>query len=195
MAVSILVFLELALRPVGSRRSECLQLVSILVFLELALRLRGMEYPTALIALFQSLFSWNSLFDQIFGPWFPLESLSFNPCFPGTRSSTPLERESRVSPCPVSILVFLELALRHHAYDFLHSCIRSFNPCFPGTRSSTPGTQYHKIPVWGSFNPCFPGTRSSTQSPSTLQFFMKGVSILVFLELALRLTGRCTEHI
>ena len=109
---------------------------------------------------FQSLFSWNSLFDIIF-TFFPrAHTISFNPCFPGTRSST-LKGISRSSPAGVSILVFLELALRLRL-SFLH-VISSicFNPCFPGTRSST-FRLLSSLESSVCFNPCFPGTRSST---------------------------------
>ena len=85
--VSILVFLELALRPHFLVARGWWKEVSILVFLELALRrLRALRH------------------DQIF--------CSFNPCFPGTRSSTLFDRRALL-PESVSILVFLELALRH----------------------------------------------------------------------------------
>jgi len=63
--------------------------VSILVFLELALRREKGESVMEYRLQFQSLFSWNSLFD--------------------------FEREMNAVHIegPVSILVFLELALRH----------------------------------------------------------------------------------
>jgi len=87
--------------------------------------------------LFQSLFSWNSLFDLITTLSRISSSNGFNPCFPGTRSSTTAPHvrsvvatefqslfswNSLFDPCfllrcqsivVVSILVFLELALRH----------------------------------------------------------------------------------
>ena len=231
--VSILVFLELALRlpdetfyigldasfnpcfP-GTRsstlkvsRSSSRRGVSILVFLELALRptihdlgllyLRGFNpcfpgtrsstmwviAPPSVYFQFQSLFSWNSLFD--------------------TRKSTALS-----SPLRVSILVFLELALRPCEIHINEAFVESFNPCFPGTRSSTlhstpgafsdrlsfnpcfPGTRSSTCAVGillsasCSFNPCFPGTRSSTLPPPLHPGSGRDVSILVFLELALR---------
>ena len=45
-----------------------------------------------------------------------------------------------------------------------------------------------------SFNPCFPGTRSSTISVGSVCRNFKCVSILVFLELALRLGRERLYH-
>ena len=180
------------------------------------------------------MFSWNSLFDNEarrlaggqkprFNPCFPGTRSStalygagisaiecFNPCFPGTRSSTLrfIPRESSVHW--VSILVFLELALRPRSTQSPPPSSPRFNPCFPGTRSSTIAILMFADQI-NCFNPCFPGTRSSTrrQSPpsvlkpqfqslfswnslfdSTGSAVQTGstydVSILVFLELALR---------
>ena len=85
--VSILVFLELALRLPFMGRGFLRLNVSILVFLELALRLCGSSRASLLYTGFQSLFSWNSLFDLA-------------------------QHKALLRPAPVSILVFLELALR-----------------------------------------------------------------------------------
>ena len=60
--VSILVFLELALRQLKKTLRTKQVRVSILVFLELALRLARNYLPNRDVG-FQSLFSWNSLFD------------------------------------------------------------------------------------------------------------------------------------
>ena len=73
---------------------------------------RGSNHRMARIYGFQSLFSWNSLFDITTISQNSQPGSRFNPCFPGTRSSTAFSRGCKISPRGVSILVFLELALR-----------------------------------------------------------------------------------
>ena len=160
--------------------------VSILVFLELALR----QVPAGT----------SARLEYCFNPCFPGTRSStptgtrrvagrwrrFNPCFPGTRSSTYVFVSERGRYVPrVSILVFLELALRQQFFSRKHEPGEGFNPCFPGTRSSTAHCASERGDG-GSFNPCFPGTRSSTQRITPIASWVDDVSILVFLELALR---------
>jgi len=186
--------------------------VSILVFLELALRLEDAlgEYVretgfnpcfpgtrSSTVSLqdlggrhfeFQSLFSWNSLFDSGLRP--------------------------RISPLSrVSILVFLELALRlGRPMRYWNMRRKRFNPCFPGTRSSTLRSFSMSLMIGSrvsilvflelALRPCntvmregvFNGFQSLFSWNSLFDFPMKHftsdwtqVSILVFLELALRL--------
>ena len=139
-----------------------------------------------------------------------MSTIGFNPCFPGTRSSTPWDGISHGTHRTVSILVFLELALRPNFWAVVSAGVLEFqslfswnslfdpigagiprlampcfNPCFPGTRSSTLSGSSTSISLFG-FNPCFPGTRSSTIRLATRIGSGDSVSILVFLELALR---------
>ena len=128
------------------------------------------------------MFSWNSLFDLVSCAISVSKLKSFNPCFPGTRSSTtrlPQDLHDVVqfqslfswnslfddgAYCGgaetnrVSILVFLELALRPHGMVTLLRQSFCFNPCFPGTRSSTTGfisseyfvTKFQSLFSWNS---------------------------------------------
>ena len=116
----------------------------------------------ALFLGFQSLFSWNSLFDL---------------------QREILEEEEGV----VSILVFLELALRHDTkktgriVSILFQSLFSWNSlfdCLPRGEGNGGDMQFQSLFSWNSlfdwvqvvnslharicFNPCFPGTRSST---------------------------------
>jgi len=134
--------------------------------------------------LFQSLFSWNSLFDSTSG--MPAVGAgSFNPCFPGTRSST------------LGILVQRAVSLKFQS-------LFSWNSLFDAIVCSVSrsGQRFQSLFSWNSlfdvrrseveimkvrsFNPCFPGTRSSTCLLSVTAAIWCIVSILVFLELALR---------
>ena len=108
--------------------------------------------------MFQSLFSWNSLSDPMnIIIRIPFER--FNPCFRGTRSRTDMPVILPALIDPVSILVFVELAL-----GLFH--------------------EWHLGPLIICFNPCFRGTRSRTACAVCLYSFVI-VSILVFVELAL----------
>ena len=94
-SVSILVFLEALLQHAKSRGSESLNKVSILVFLEALL-----QHPSAEVRL-------NPL-------------SSFNPCFPGSSTST--------GHC--------------NSKNRLWHC---FNPCFPGSSTSTLWRTYETV--------------------------------------------------
>jgi len=136
--------------------------VSILVFLELALRLEYVISSLCKELKFQSLFSWNSLFDTT--------------VFPGSPTSI-----------PVSILVFLELALRLCYEHLFVRCAMWFQSLFSWNSLFDRRDRSRRSCFGRSFNPCFPGTRSSTQSQGEWKHSIQEVSILVFLELALRL--------
>ena len=85
-AVSILVFVELALDEglLGGRRT--LSMVSILVFVELALDESCLRVMRKSYLMFQSLFSWNLLLMVKIMSKLDDGSLGFNPCFRGTCS-------------------------------------------------------------------------------------------------------------
>src|SRR3990172_1230654 len=107
--------------------------------------------------LFQSLFLWNDLFNQM-GCISVYEGIrSFNPCFYGTTSSTVGLRVGGRLTISVSILVFMERPLQQ--------------------RIMTTGKRMGK-----SFNPCFYGTTSSTLFHYLLISILHSVSILVFME-------------
>mgnify|MGYP006980544947 CR=1 FL=1 len=135
--------------------------VSILVFLELALRPYGERMCEAFRALgFQSLFSWNSLFDIAIQCFVNGLLTRFNPCFPGTRSST------RPGCCRAPEKArFQSLFSWNSLFDRSACCMRHFFHAFQSLFS------------WNSlFDPeCLGHCRG-----------LKEVSILVFLELALR---------
>ncbi len=159
MKVSILVFLDLALRGPGPDRKGDRVPVSILVFLDLALR--GERCPGIICrGEFQSLFSWILLSEVgdefsndlqkkvsilVFLDLALRERISwdlrtsrirFNPCFLG--SCSPSKRVILPGCCnSVSILVFLDLALRGYDIFNLDEMFREegFNPCFLGSCS------------------------------------------------------------
>ena len=188
-SVSILVFVELALDDSSSYWDLMQYSVSILVFVELALDAS------------------ENITDGAGGA-------GFNPCFRGTCSwwLPPWSWLSYVKSVSilvfvelaldgwlvwqraprdrVSILVFVELALDD---DFAGSIIcppfPSFNPCFRGTCSWWKPTEPL---VWGvsGFNPCFRGTCSWCFLILLDKIYLRYVSILVFVELALDVKER-----
>ena len=83
---------------------------------------------------FQSLFSWMSLWKLRTEDRLTRLKESFNPCFRGCRS----ERPSRNLWKPrlfVSILVFVDVALKGYFLAFSSAIQDGFNPCFRGCRS------------------------------------------------------------
>gem|GEM_PF-1440306 len=134
--------------------------VSILVFLELALR-HGVVPPLGgLQPGFQSLFSWNSLFDLSASAISFSLLLSFNPCFPGTRSST-----WNVALHDLPIFMFQSLFSWNSLFDFDADLI------------ALGYGEFQSLFSWNSLFDSF--GLSYFPSPNL-------VSILVFLELALR---------
>ena len=64
-------------------------------------------------------------------------TVSFNPCFIGTYSFTPINLYKPTREQNVLILVLLELILLLVKSTLLYSSILRFNPCFIGTYSFT----------------------------------------------------------
>ena len=164
--VSILVFVELALDADPRAALGQFSRVSILVFVELALDDATAASWNVSIKLFQSLFSWNLLLmcTRHFGP--SRYRICFNPCFRGTCSWWASARWPR-SHSPVS-----------------------FNPCFRGTCSWCVGVHdlIRHQPVFQSLF-----SWNLLLMTSDLTDFLRlglGVSILVFVELALDVINR-----
>ncbi len=231
--VSILVFLELALRVPTLTIEPLSRSVSILVFLELALR--GYEHtPTYCKAYsfnpcflgtcpqslyvsyvgpyglkFQSLFSWNLPSEA--NKWIcgtdPITV--FQSLFSWNLPSEPDHSQSKGHRLRVSILVFLELALRDRCTHFYLSEYRGFNPCFLGTCpqrvldgalvldaggfqslfSWNLPSEPRKPPMWPhpkQFQSLFSWNLPSESANAFGPILTILVSILVFLELALR---------
>jgi len=87
--------------------------------------------------------------------------MCFNPCFPGSSAESRIVSDCGRVARAVSILVFLDQALKASISAMSRS-------------------------TWSCFNPCFPG--SSAESGKRLQAtpLAKAVSILVFLDQALK---------
>ena len=161
---------------------------------------------------FQSLFSWNSLSDDMRLVENKMDFASFNPCFRGTRSRT-TGRTWCLRTGYVSILVFVELALGHWQREGrLSVAHKQFQSLFSWNSLSDGkllcrwhrrsrvsilvfvelalGLEKRLRPMRPEvrFNPCFRGTRSRT-AESLCLCEQASVSILVFVELAL---GRVT---
>ena len=84
--VSILVLLEVPLRPGGGLRAEAARDVSILVLLEVPLRPRRARIRGEAVELFQSLFCWKFLLGYVIQSHMIETIMSFNPCFAGSSS-------------------------------------------------------------------------------------------------------------
>ena len=140
--------------------------VSILVFLDVALR-RLMSYR--LVKTMQC----------------------FNPCFLGCCS------ETRTSPAgstpgirgfnPCFLGCCSETSI---LFNLLTQFIKGFNPCFLGCCSETVRASSEMSGAGTSFNPCFLGCCSETQRDHADEHHDRDVSILVFLDVALRHGGR-----
>ena len=86
--------------------------------------------------------------------------MGFNPCFSGCRSeSSYLKGEKSAKLC--------------------------FNPCFSGCRSER-NVSPEDVEAFRSFNPCFSGCRSERQNRNGWCYLERFVSILVFLDVALK---------
>ncbi len=149
--------------------------------------------------MFQSLFSWKSPSDSESPPMVTIWSISFNPCFRGSRPRTssflPCSCFARwfqslfswkspsdvscgvevVFPLGVSILVFVEVALGQQLERTPWMSSWSFNPCFRGSRPRTTGSPKPLISEKEGFNPCFRGSRPRTSlagpiGPSQIPF-------------------------
>jgi len=85
-----------------------------------------------------------------------MEMKSFNPCFPGSSAERKISRPLGTGG-EVSILVFLDQALKASTILRFLSRIPGFNPCFPG--SSAESLKKGLVnPRMICFNPCFPGS-------------------------------------
>jgi len=58
----------------------------------------------------------------------------------------------------VSILVFLDQALKDLSRSFQHYGTLCFNPCFPGSSAESAQDTPTVLSLWFCFNPCFPGS-------------------------------------
>ena len=156
--------------------------VSILVFLDDALKVWYWLQLHLQLHRFQSLFFWMTLWKTVWRIPLSEPTGSFNPCFSGWRSernSYPSSRYSR----GVSILVFLDDALKVPHIRWMRLNQEGFNPCFSGWRSESRKIQcrpdhvlmFQSLFFWMTlwkpyrggrgidvigFNPCFSGWRS-----------------------------------
>jgi len=109
--VSILVFVDVALKVENMEGVTNSKTVSILVFVDVALK-GCPSLPNVKVRVFQSLFSWMSLWKTIAINYSIVVRIGFNPCFGGCRS----ERLQRSNS---------------------HVGTLCFNPCFGGCRSES----------------------------------------------------------
>ena len=118
-----------------------------------------------------------------------LSHYSFNPCFNGSISETSYGKYLYSFKKDVSILVLMEVSLRLIYLLTIIIPYMSFNPCFNGSISET---IYLGIvnSVLISFNPCFNGSISETMRSSTITRGIRIVSILVLMEVSLRLSKK-----
>ena len=158
--VSILVVLDRAPQQLTSgTHSPHQPAVSILVVLDRAPQPAWPSWRNLLDKMFQSLLSWIGLLNIARLDKIPCRIMGFNPCCPGSGSST-----RRRPPSP--------------------GWARRFNPCCPGSGSSTAaGRATWPMPI-RSFNPCCPGSGSSTRTLWPAAWPIAWVSILVVLDRA-----------
>jgi len=88
----------------------------------------------------------------------------------------------------VSILVFLDQALKADFYSKYKRHGTGFNPCFPGS-SAERRTSPRRLWWRYGFNPCFPGSSAESVKPLHEESAVIDVSILVFLDQALKDLG------
>ncbi len=158
---------------------------------------------------FQSLLSWM-LLSNIPPALLYSDNFGFNPCYPGCCSQTgadgmggdrcgefqsllswmllsnPHAIPTRTSPGKVSILVILDVALKHAPtpLSLLLLLFQSLLSWMLLSNYNNIGMSYYRS---SSFNPCYPGCCSQTSIISTRQRFSLTVSILVILDVALKL--------
>ena len=111
--------------------------------------------------------------------------IGFNPCFPGSSAESWTRYRQRSCPTRVSILVFLDQALKAAKAGESEAIQSGFNPCFPGSSAERP------VPVKLTFadkcfNPCFPGSSAEREPSGLWTPPAQPVSILVFLDQALK---------
>ncbi len=186
-SVSILVFLELALEVNFCLVAAVHSTVSILVFLELALEEKFRRRTTIII--FVSILVFLELALEAIPPLsYSRTSGCFNPCFLGTCPRSRSPKFDSFPPHQVSILVFLELALEDDDLEPWME-IYMFQSLFSWNLPSK--AAYRKLSGYSSscFNPCFLGTCPRRWHSVRCRRSV-GVSILVFLELALEASFR-----
>ena len=88
----------------------------------------------------------------------------------------------------VSILVFLDQALKDLGFNGPTFSTISFNPCFPGSSAESWFCSRWQCKVL-CFNPCFPGSSAESEKAEKTGGIRLDVSILVFLDQALKGTG------
>jgi len=155
------------------------------------------------------LFSWKLYFNWEYRVPGGVRAICFNPCFPGSSTSTKSQGVgfclgigfqslfswklyfnfifpiTRWKTKTVSILVFLEALLQLGIGSFVARTSWSFNPCFPGSSTST--LEHCCLSsLFFCFNPCFPGSSTSTFWYPFRYWGLYCVSILVFLEALLQ---------
>ena len=191
--VSILVLLEVALRQRLPFPSVVSGLVSILVLLEVALRRWRCYNLGSGLDLFQSLFYWKLLCDYALSVAATL-SIGFNPCFIGSCSATNQAVLSDECFCWFQSLFYWKLLcdgenthLSRHD-DMFQSLFYWKLLCDVNGEGWTNSL--------GCFNPCFIGSCSATIKNIFFFCCWITVSILVLLEVALRLSNwsRVIKH-
>jgi len=86
----------------------------------------------------------------------------------------------------VSILVFLDQALKATELTGGGSYAASFNPCFPGSSAESLDAFAGIGILSKGFNPCFPGSSAESGAGEGWDYISSSVSILVFLDQALK---------
>ena len=157
--------------------------VSILVFVEVALG-RQSDHQRRKGTEFQSLFSWKSPSDSMPAPKH-LSTSSFNPCFRGSRPRT-AEFARDGATIQVSILVFVEVALGRHWHISADHGPNKFQSLF-SWKSPSDSTGKLTSSWKGKFQSLFSWKSPSDSILSHLPGSGRGVSILVFVEVALGL--------
>ena len=138
------------------------------------------------------MFYWNLFFYQIDIIFYIKNSKSFNPCFIGTYSFTPIKKEMEFWTDNVLILVLLELILLH-LLNFSNDKIYQFVLILVLLELILlQDLDREQVMMLCCFNPCFIGTYSFTCNWSFLYVCFSSVLILVLLELILLLeTSSC----
>jgi len=158
--VSILVFLDQALKAWFASGWVLFRGVSILVFLDQALKGRINILEGAVRSGFQSLFSWIKRWKLIASQSLAWIEGCFNPCFPGSSAERRMAGRGQ---------------RKESKFQSLFSWIKRWKSMICSTRPSTSSR----------FNPCFPGS-SAESWKGNHEGKKHRVSILVFLDQALK---------
>ena len=123
---------------------------------------------------------------------FSIRSDCFNPCFPGSSAERQLHRFWNPQT-KVSILVFLDQALKVTSLPSPNSLVNCFNPCFPGSSAERVSTS-RRVLIVHVFQSLFSWIkRWKWLLPSALHHRIL-VSILVFLDQALKVSDKAGEQ-